>query len=214
MFLGNTRGTNYSQKHLKYDPITDAKEFWDFSFAEMGLYDNPANIRAIKAKTNVDKVFYLGYSLGTFQYLYGLAHLEDSFHQYNVHKAVLLAPGFIPSTYDIPQEYVLPSYQYREKNKVYSMAGPNWKKDNKTLCKAYGKALCAAIDWYQYAEPGSVKTENHMSFNAYEDRFQEWAPNYLAGERQTALVPVDTIDKVPISIFAGELDSAIPLTRA
>ena len=60
----------------------------------MGLYDDTANISMIKEKTGVEKVFYLGYSQGTIQMFYGLAHLENSFHVNNVHKAVLLAPCF------------------------------------------------------------------------------------------------------------------------
>ena len=40
-------------------------DYWLFSFAEMGLYDDTANIRMIKEETGADKIFYLGYSQGT-----------------------------------------------------------------------------------------------------------------------------------------------------
>ena len=68
----------------------------------MGLYDDTANIRAIKEFTQVDKIFYLGYSQGTIQMLYGLAHLEEEFHEKNLHKVVLLAPCFVASNNGVP----------------------------------------------------------------------------------------------------------------
>ena len=42
VWLGNNRGTTYSREHVNYT-IHD-KEFWDFSFHEMGVYDLPAEI--------------------------------------------------------------------------------------------------------------------------------------------------------------------------
>ena len=95
VFLGNNRGTWYSQQHKEYDPVNDAEQFWDFTWADMGLFDDTANIRAIKELTQVDKIFYLGYSQGTIQMLYGLAHLEEEFYDKNLHKVVLLAPCFV-----------------------------------------------------------------------------------------------------------------------
>jgi len=44
------------------------KEYWDFSFHEMGKYDVPANIDFVRAHTGVDKVIYLGHSQGTMQF--------------------------------------------------------------------------------------------------------------------------------------------------
>ena len=42
VWLNNNRGTRFSQKHIKYT-IKD-KEFWDFSWEEMGVHDTPAAI--------------------------------------------------------------------------------------------------------------------------------------------------------------------------
>ena len=43
VWLGNSRGNRYSEKHVSLDPFWDRKKFWDFDWTEMGLYDLPAS---------------------------------------------------------------------------------------------------------------------------------------------------------------------------
>lgn len=95
IWIGNNRGTMYSWDHVTLDSAKDPA-YWDWTWAQMGLYDDTANITAIKKAAGVDKIFYLGYSQGTIQMHYGLAHLESTFHVDNVHKVVSLAPCFVP----------------------------------------------------------------------------------------------------------------------
>ena len=64
VWIGNNRGTMYSWDHKSLNCATD-NAFWDYTWADMGLYDDTANITAIKEATGVDKVFYIGYSQGT-----------------------------------------------------------------------------------------------------------------------------------------------------
>ena len=45
IWLTNSRGTAYSNEHITYT-VKD-KEFWDFSFHEMGRFDVPANLNYI-----------------------------------------------------------------------------------------------------------------------------------------------------------------------
>ena len=45
VWMANNRGTKYSQQHEFY--TIDDNDYWQFSFAEMGLYDVPANIEKI-----------------------------------------------------------------------------------------------------------------------------------------------------------------------
>ena len=47
VWLGNSRGNTYSRAHTKYDPDHDAKDFWNFSWYDMGTYDLPAVIDTI-----------------------------------------------------------------------------------------------------------------------------------------------------------------------
>ena len=60
VWLGNNRGTEYSQKHTNL--TVDDEKFWEWSWAEMGRYDDIDNIKMIKERTGEDKIFYLGYS--------------------------------------------------------------------------------------------------------------------------------------------------------
>ena len=46
VWIGNNRGTEYAWEHETLDINTP--EYWDFTWSEMGLYDDVANIKAIK----------------------------------------------------------------------------------------------------------------------------------------------------------------------
>jgi pimeloyl-ACP methyl ester carboxylesterase len=61
VWLGNSRGNKYSRRHKTLDPDTD-KDFWQFSWEQMGLYDLPAAIDFVRNMTKVDKVAYFGHS--------------------------------------------------------------------------------------------------------------------------------------------------------
>ncbi|XP_012536620.1 lipase 3 isoform X2 [Monomorium pharaonis] len=63
VWLTNARGNTYSRSH-KYYSIKD-KEFWNFSWHEIGYYDLPATIDYILEKTGYSKLYYIGYSQGT-----------------------------------------------------------------------------------------------------------------------------------------------------
>jgi pimeloyl-ACP methyl ester carboxylesterase len=63
VWLGNNRGNRYSSNHVKYSQ--DDKEYWNFSWEEMGTHDTPKVVETIKATTGVDKITYIGHSEGT-----------------------------------------------------------------------------------------------------------------------------------------------------
>ena len=48
IWMGNNRGTEYSRGHTSSSMTIDTKEYWAFSYAEMAMYDDPANIKMIK----------------------------------------------------------------------------------------------------------------------------------------------------------------------
>jgi len=60
VYIGNNRGTEYCQEHVSLK--VEQKEFWEWSWAEMGIYDDVANIKMMKERSGAEKVFYLGWS--------------------------------------------------------------------------------------------------------------------------------------------------------
>ena len=48
VWLSNTRGNYFSRKHKTLNPDKDT-QFWDFTFADMGRYDVPANLKYVLA---------------------------------------------------------------------------------------------------------------------------------------------------------------------
>ena len=95
VWLSNNRGTWYSQEHVEYDAAVDM-DYWMYTWADMGLYDDTANINVIRSATGEDKIFYVGYSQGTIQMFYGLTHNQEFFAE-NLLKVVQLAPCFVCS---------------------------------------------------------------------------------------------------------------------
>ena len=47
VWLGNSRGNTFSLGNTKWDHNHDEKDYWHFSWYEMGKYDLPAVIDAI-----------------------------------------------------------------------------------------------------------------------------------------------------------------------
>jgi len=147
IWLGNNRGTEYSQGHETLTALQH--EYWNWTWSEMGLYDDPANITFIKEKAKQDKIFYIGYSQGTVQMFYGLSHIEESFLQDNLIKFIAMAPCSI-STGKMkdsdPTEvdhafYNFVEFQYHKLG-IYDVKGPDWESSLKRGCKVFGKEWC------------------------------------------------------------------------
>lgn len=64
VWLVNSRGTLNSRRHRTLNPDTD-RDFWLFTWHEVGVYDLPAIIDFILTKTSKKKLFYIGHSQGT-----------------------------------------------------------------------------------------------------------------------------------------------------
>jgi len=72
VWFGNNRGDKFSLSHVK-DQISD-KDYYNYSFEEMGLYDIPTFYRTILAQYSNEnqKIIYFGHSNGTTQMFIGL----------------------------------------------------------------------------------------------------------------------------------------------
>ncbi|KFP48265.1 Lipase member M, partial [Cathartes aura] len=63
VWMGNSRGNTWSLKHKTLK--TCQKEFWQFSFDEIGKYDIPAELYFIMNKTGQKDLYYVGHSEGS-----------------------------------------------------------------------------------------------------------------------------------------------------
>lgn len=69
VWMGNARGNRYSRNHTRWNPNGDyqnRKQFWNFSWNEIGLIDVPAMIDyVLENNTDFTNIHYIGYSQGT-----------------------------------------------------------------------------------------------------------------------------------------------------
>lgn len=211
--MGNNRGTEYSWDHETYDCTVD-NDYWMFTWADMGLYDDTANILAVKELTGEDKIFYVGYSQGTIQMFYGLAHLESEFHVHHLHKVVQLAPCFVANIASpvAPVDYVNHTFELQE-NGVYAINGPNWDRDLQTICDTMNEAVCVYYKTQVKGYQGqAVESEIYWNMNAAVNLFQEHVDDqdWLDGNIHSAPVNLGNITQIPISMFTGTSDETCP----
>lgn len=102
VWLGNARGNTYSRRHVKYDPDQDEKEFWDFSWHEIGVYDIPAIMDFITNVTGEEKMYYIGHSQGT------TAFFVMGSEKPEYHKRIRLMSALSPVAYlkNIPSLFI------------------------------------------------------------------------------------------------------------
>ncbi|XP_052852835.1 lipase 1 [Drosophila gunungcola] len=89
VWMGNVRGNRYSKGHAKLNSNTD-RAYWSFSWHEIGMYDLPAMIDGVLAKTGHQKLSYIGHSQGTTSFFV----MASSRPEYNakIHVMSALAP--------------------------------------------------------------------------------------------------------------------------
>lgn len=209
VWLGNNRGTEYCQEHdtLKKED----KEFWLYDWAEMGTYDTPANINMIKEQTGYDKILYLGYSQGTTQMFYGLSKLEESFYADSLLKFAAFAPC-IRFAMDEKKVWERSVFKYDDLD-IYSEGGKNQIGNAAKICTHLPRNCKQALEWLPM-QPSSVQSSLHYGQCSIEKRFQEYSPTYEQGDTQTDLIPLDSIDKVPIAMWVGTKDTLCDAEQA
>ena len=72
VWMASNRGTAPYSDNNKNDGQWTDEQRWNFSFAEMGKFDQPALIDKVLEVTEEKKLTYIGYSQGTAQMLYAL----------------------------------------------------------------------------------------------------------------------------------------------
>ncbi|KAJ6255354.1 lipase [Anaeramoeba flamelloides] len=92
VYLGNSRGNNYSMSSKLYNPKKDPKDFFNNCYIDyMTKYDLPATVDYILEKTGFEKIAYVGHSQGTIINFAALASNPDYASKINFFAA--LAPA-------------------------------------------------------------------------------------------------------------------------
>jgi len=122
---------------------------------------------------------------------------------------------------DIPT-YEATEWHYQDMG-IFNVGGPNWIDGKHNLakgCKTFGEGWCAYFTMYPHGIYGgdgqvfAIQDQMHWDFNYIQNRFQEFAPDYIKGDVITPLIPIETIDKVPIAFIASTLDQICPYVTA
>lgn len=89
--MGNSRGTEASRSHINLKPNgKKQREYWSYSWHEIGLYDLSASIDTVLQVTNNTKLHYVGFSQGTTSFLV-LTSMRPEYNN-KIIEANLLAP--------------------------------------------------------------------------------------------------------------------------
>lgn len=89
VWLGNARGNKHSMNHKKFS--NSSKQFWTFSWHEIGFYDLPVMIDYVLKVTGSSKTFYAGHSQGTTSLLVLLSTRPE--YNEKIVEAHLMAPS-------------------------------------------------------------------------------------------------------------------------
>ena len=112
VWLPNNRGNFYSKKHDFWNPSD--KEFWNFSWYELAIYDCPAVIDFVLRETDNEKVYIIGHSQGTTTLMAMLAELPA--YNKKVAAASLMAPvGYLNNAIELQKigTYIVPLLKVR-----------------------------------------------------------------------------------------------------
>lgn len=88
VFMGNSRGTDYSEKHKRLN--ANSSEYWDFSFHEVGYYDLSAKIDYILKVTNQKSLYFVGHSQGSTDLLVLLSMMPE--YNQKIRQAHFMSP--------------------------------------------------------------------------------------------------------------------------
>ncbi|XP_049620601.1 lipase member J-like isoform X1 [Suncus etruscus] len=134
VWMGNSRGTTWSRKHVRLD--TNSEEFWAFSFDEMAKYDLPALINFIVNHTKQEEIFYVGHSQGTTIALITFSTMPKIAERIKVFFA--LAPVFSIKHIQIPVVKIA----YKLKTLILAISGKKEFLPNNSFKQFLSSTLC------------------------------------------------------------------------
>ena len=149
VWLPNSRGNIYSRGHRD---LYGAKDYFKYSFFEMGRFDLPACVDYVRNYTNQDKISYFAHSQGTSSMFSALA-----FNYGNMNDKLLMfvAVGPVVRLDDVRAEFmkqiggrVYDMQWWLDFFKLKEAFGPNWKSAARGFC-FFNKEFCASTNIFE-----------------------------------------------------------------
>ncbi|XP_018343145.1 PREDICTED: LOW QUALITY PROTEIN: lipase 3-like, partial [Trachymyrmex septentrionalis] len=202
VWVGNFRGNAYCRSHIKLSPQN--KEFWQFSYHEIGTRDLPAMIDYILSYTKQKTMHYIGHSMGTTT-LFTLLSMRPEYNA-KIKLGICLAPVAIWKEVSPFLEHIfrkMPKIlEFLESNEIYEIASLSSTsiRIGRTLCtdKAITQAVCIAMiflisgsdtpqlnttilpEIFSYYPAGvSLQTIHHFYQNIITEKFQAYDNGYF-----------------------------------
>ncbi|XP_018350333.1 PREDICTED: lipase 1-like isoform X2 [Trachymyrmex septentrionalis] len=216
VWLGNVRGSSYCRSHVKLSPRN--KEFWQFSYHEVGIIDLPAMIDYVLDYTKQKNLHFVGISMGT-TVLFTLLSIKPEYNA-KIKLAVCLAPiAFWTEVSPMMQSGI---------NMVRSITNLQEILDFTEIFEVLpltstnimlGRTLCADNTITQtlfpeilsnYPAGSSVQTLFHYNQNIITKKFQAYDYGYIGNYKhykQATPITYD-VEKItaPVAIFYGGND--------
>lgn len=232
VWMTNSRGNTFSRNHTTLNPKHN-KQFWNFTFAEMGRYDVPANIKYILDKTGKTTLTFVGWSQGTSQFF---VSMTDAKVKAIVEKHVNLFVAIAPVSWMKHQKSGLLSiltdlHADQTWDTFFPYGFLNWENapaESQLLCKLSAGFLCkvtvhavcgtskldtvAAIENLTAHFPAGVSAKElvHYAQLIRKDNFRDYdygpEGNMKQYEQNTPPAYDVSSIKVPTALFIGEKD--------
>lgn len=237
VWMGNARGNKHSTNHTRLS--ADSREFWTFSWHEIGFYDLPAMIDFVLAATGALKTFYVGHSQGTTSLLVFLSMHPE--YNRKITQAHLLTPAAFMAHLPNPAITTLApqirngffgNYRYINLENMWRLldrqfcSQPRWSPQFQfctSILLAVGgpnrKAIVSDLrilpTLVHHISPRiSVMQLVHYIQSYFSGKFQTFDHRWKNFEDKNASLPVDyPVEKVsaPIYIYAGTVDALVSI---
>ncbi|KAF5207878.1 Lipase [Thalictrum thalictroides] len=203
VWVGNVRGTHWSHGHTTLS--VKEKDFWDWSWQELALYDLAEMINFVYSMTN-SKIFYVGHSQGTIMAL-------AAFTQPEIVDMVEAAALLCPISYlgHISSQFVLRLVGMHLDQMLIAMGihQLNFRSDFSvhivdSICDDERKNCCfnrSRIDFYLDYEPHPTSSKNlkHLFQMIRKGRFAMYDYGLLGNLKQYGHIQPPTFDVTSIS---------------
>eukprot|EP00301_Raphidiophrys_heterophryoidea_P003981 c11770_g1_i1.p1 GENE.c11770_g1_i1~~c11770_g1_i1.p1 ORF type:complete len:413 (+),score=96.36 c11770_g1_i1:1-1239(+) len=237
IWFTNSRGNTYSRNHTTLSPTSD--QFWDFTFAEMGRLDVPANIQYVLQATGKQNISFVGWSQGTTQMF--IASLEKELGEW-LRSRVNVFVALSPVTYlnHCQSELIDAMATFHIGEAIYAV----WKKGfldgsqslselEEFFCKITFGALCTisvdticghskmddttSIENFAAHFPDGTSTKDMVQYEQFVEHkvFQDY--DYGSRENQAhynQTTPPQynlTTTRIPIALFCGTHDDLVAM---